>query len=232
MMIIKSTSPALTVKAIFSDFYGTLVHEDGAVIKRITKEIAEPGTTDNTSEIGGFWWREFQSSLEKSFGDNFKTQRELEFQSLRKTIEHFHSTADAGILSELMFDFWVKPPAFEDSKPFFEQCGLPVYIVSNIDRQDVCRAVEYHGFTPAGIFTSEDARAYKPRSEIFLLALESTGLKPHEVIHIGDSLSSDVAGAQAVGIRALWLNRNSREVPHGVLSVKSLTEALAELNAE
>ncbi len=232
MMIIKSTPLPSEIKAIFSDFYGTLVHEDGAVIKRITKEIAETGATDNTSEIGNFWWREFQGCIEKSFGDSFQTQRELEYLSLRKTIEHFHSTADAVILSELMFDFWTKPPAFEDSKPFFEQCELPVYIVSNIDRLDVCRAVDYHGFTPAGIFTSEDARAYKPRSEIFLLVLESTGLKSHEVIHIGDSLSSDVAGAQAVGIRALWLNRGSREAPQGVLSVQSLTEALAKLNAE
>lgn len=232
MMIIKTIPLPSEIKAIFSDFYGTLVHEDGAVIKRITKEIAETGTTDNMSEIGGFWWQEFQSSLERSFGDGFQTQRELEYLSLRKTIEHFRSTSDAGILSELMFDFWVKPLAFEDSKPFFEQCGLPVYIVSNIDRQDVCGAVEYHGFSPAGIFTSEDARAYKPRSEIFMLALENTGLNPHEVIYIGDSLSSDVAGAQSVGIRALWLNRNSREVPRGVSSVKSLTEALAELNAE
>lgn len=212
------------IKAIFSDFYGTLVHEDGEIIRRITKEIAKTGNTDNASEIGRFWWKEFQLSLDKAFGGSFQTQRELEYQSLRKVIEHFESTANAKILSELMFDFWEKPAVFEDSKPFFEQCRLPVYIVSNIDRNDVCRAVEYHGFAPAGIFTSEDARAYKPRSEIFLLALKSAGFDPNEVIHVGDSLSSDVAGAQAVGIQAVWLNRNSKEAPRGVLSVQSLME--------
>ena len=39
-----------------------------------------------------------------------------------------------------------------------------------------------------------------------------------------DSLSSDVDGAASVGINAVWLNRNNREVPDGVVSVKNLTE--------
>ncbi|GAB6928134.1 hypothetical protein JCM10914A_21170 [Paenibacillus sp. JCM 10914] len=39
------------------------------------------------------------------------------------------------------------------------------------------------------------------------------GLKPHEVIHIGDSLSSDVSGAQRLGIDAIWLNRLGKPVP-------------------
>jgi putative hydrolase of the HAD superfamily len=31
--------------------------------------------------------------------------------------------------------------------------------------------------------------------------------KPSEVVHVGDSLDEDVAAAQSVGIRAVWLNR-------------------------
>ncbi len=63
------------IKAIFSDFYGTLVHEDGEIIRRITKEIAKTGNTDNASEIGRFWWKEFQLSLDKAFGGSFQTDR-------------------------------------------------------------------------------------------------------------------------------------------------------------
>lgn len=102
-----------------------------------------------------------------------------------------------------MFDFRGKPPTFDDTKSFFELSGLQIYIVSNIDRQDVIRALEYHGLKPAGVITGEDAGAYKPRSEIFLLALKRAGLAPNEVIHIGDSLSSDFVVAQAVGTCAM-----------------------------
>lgn len=33
------------------------------------------------------------------------------------------------------------------------------------------KAIEYHNIMPAGVATSEDARAYKPRKELFELAL-------------------------------------------------------------
>ena len=102
---------------------------------------------------------------------------------------------------------------------------MPVYVVSNIDTSDILEAIAYHGLKPAGVFTSEDAKSYKPRKELFELALKRTGLKANEVIHIGDSVSSDVKGASVVGIRALWLNRFGKNVPDGVESIKSLMDA-------
>ena len=97
-------------------------------------------------------------------------------------------------------------------------------MVSNIDRDDVLQAIDYHGLKPAGVFTSEDAKSYKPRKELFEFAIKSTGLSADEVVHIGDSLSSDVAGASAIGIRAIWVNRSNREVPAGVTAVGNLLE--------
>ena len=60
--------------------------------------------------------------------------------------------------------------------------------------------------------------------EFFEYALNATGLKPEQVVHIGDSLSSDVKGASALGIDTIWLNRRNREVPKGVCSVGNLLE--------
>ena len=102
---------------------------------------------------------------------------------------------------------------------------MPVFIVSNIDTADILQAIAFHGLHPAGVFTSEDAKSYKPRKELFELALMKTGLKGNEVIHIGDSLSSDVKGATAAGIGTLWLNRFGKSVPDGVKSITGLLEA-------
>ena len=217
------------VKAFFVDFYGTVVHEDGAVIKVITKILSETGNGADPSEIGSFWWEDFRDMFTDSFGDTFETQRDLERKSLEHTIARFGSSEDPGELSDLMFAHWRKPPIFEDSKPFFDKCPVPVYIVSNIDDQDIMCAIEYHGLNPAGVFTSEGARSYKPRKELFELALDKTGLNPDEVIHIGDSLSSDVRGAEALGIGTLWLNRSGKDVPEGIRAIAELTEAFAYL---
>lgn len=212
------------VQAVFIDFYGTVVYEDGAVIKELTREISETGSKENPAVIGTYWWKEFQSAFTDSFGENFRLQRELELESLKKTVRYFHSSADPERLSRQMFAYWMAPPIFDESKSFFTMCPVPVYVVSNIDRADVVAAIEFHGLKPNGIFTSEDARAYKPRKELFELALRETGLRAGQVVHIGDSLSSDVQGADQVGISAIWVNRGGREVPEGVTAVGNLME--------
>lgn len=214
------------VKAVFIDFYGTLVHEDGAVIAKISQKIFETGVVEKISHIGAFWWNEFQTSFLKAYGENFIPQRVLEYNSLKKTIEHFNSTADADALSRMMFEHWVNPPIFEESKRFFGICPVPIYIVSNIDRNDVLKAISFHNLKPTGVFTSEDAKSYKPRKELFEFALNVTKLTPSEVVHIGDSLSSDIKGASELGIKTLWINRSKKEIPGGVISIETLLEAL------
>lgn len=212
------------LKAIFIDFYGTIVHEDGEVIKKISQKIFDTGKVNDKSEIGSYWWNEFQTAFISAYGENFQTQRELEYQSLDKTIQYFHSSADAEALSNLMFEHWVKPPVFEESKQFFEISPVPIYIVSNIDRDNILQAIKFHALKPDEVFTSEDAKSYKPRKELFELALNSTGLSADQVVHIGDSLSSDIKGASSVGINTIWINRGGREIPEGVTAVGNLLE--------
>lgn len=217
------------IKAFFLDFYGTVVHEDGEVIKKITEIIWNTGKVENKSDIGSFWWNDFQEMFYNSYGDKFETQRVLERKSLEHTLAQFCSSANAEELSNYMFEHWVKPPIFEDSKTFFENSPIPIYIVSNIDRDDIMAAIKYHSLTPAGVFTSEDARAYKPRKELFELVLNETGLAANEVIHIGDSISSDVKGAAALNIKTLWLNRFGKNVPNGVESIDNLLQAIERI---
>lgn len=213
------------VKAVFLDFYGTVVHEDGDVIRQITDIIYETGQTADQSEIGSFWWNEFQTMYMNSYGDRFETQRVLEEKSLGNTLKKFHSTADPVKLSRKMFAHWRRPPVFQDALEFFQSCPLPIYIVSNIDTEDIKEAIAFQNLCPAGVFTSEDARSYKPRSELFTYALRNAGLTADQVVHIGDSLGSDVRGAETAGIHAIWLNRAQRVVPEGVVSIGSLPEA-------
>ena len=217
------------IKAIFIDFYGTVVYEDGEIVSKISKMIYETGNAQSASQVDSYWWNSFRTLFENSYGENFKTQRELETKSLVDTIEHFGSSVDGNILSNEMFDYWRRPPIFEESKQFFQDCPVPIYIVSNIDRADILEAIDFHGLNPQEIFTSEDAKSYKPRKELFELALEKTGLSADEVLHIGDSLSSDIKGANSVGINAIWINRTGKDIPDKVTAVSNLLEVLSYL---
>lgn len=159
-----------------------------------------------------------------SFGSGFKTQRELEITSLEMTLRKFGSNASAEELSKKMFEHWRKPPIFEDAANFLALCDIPYYIVSNIDTDDIRAAIHYHDLMPVMVFTSEAAKSYKPRSELFENALRETNLNPQEIVHIGESLNSDVKGASNLGINTIWVNRNNKEIPDGIIAVTSCTE--------
>lgn len=214
------------IKALFFDFYGTIVHEDGVIIDEITTIISNTGNGANKLIIGSYWWKVFQELCMNSFGNNFKTQKELEIESLEMTLEKFESNASANELSQKMFEHWRKPPIFEDAENFLKSCDIPYYIVSNIDTDGVVAAIQYYGLIPINIFTSEDAKSYKPRTELFEMALKETSLNPQEVVHIGDSLNSDIKGASNLGINTIWMNRNKKEIPNGVVAVVSFADIL------
>jgi len=54
---------------------------------------------------------------------------------------------------------------------------------------------------------SEDVGLRKPRAEIFAAVATHLALPPLEILHVGDSLEADVAGAAAVGQQTAWLTR-------------------------
>jgi len=63
-------------------------------------------------------------------------------------------------------------------------------------------AGEYFDFA----FLAEDIGASKPAPDMFHAALEATGLRPEQVVHVGDNPSHDIEGAKLVGMRAVWIN--------------------------
>lgn len=57
------------------------------------------------------------------------------------------------------------------------------------------------------VFLMPDTTGYaKPDPRQFRLACQRLGVAPSEAAHVGDSLSSDVGGAVAAGLRAVWFN--------------------------
>lgn len=67
------------------------------------------------------------------------------------------------------------------------------------------RILEHHGllhYFTAFVF-SDEAGASKPAPRVFLRAATELGVEPHELVHIGDRESNDVAGPHGVRARAV-----------------------------
>ncbi|MEV5028804.1 HAD family hydrolase [Paenibacillus sp. LPE1-1-1.1] len=201
-------------KAVFLDFYGTLVHEDDVFIEEICQKILASTSAQTTAkDIGRYWWDSFSKTFYSSYGDKFKTQREIELSSLQNTIAFYNSTENPRELSEILFDQWQSPQLFEDTHIFLSSIRVPKIILSNIDRKDIQSAINHNGLSFENVITSEDVKSYKPRPEMFHQALAAFHLNPKEVLHVGDSLTSDVAGAQNAGIKVAWINRKNKTLP-------------------
>ncbi|TSC91514.1 MAG: putative hydrolase of the HAD superfamily [Parcubacteria group bacterium Licking1014_17] len=57
------------------------------------------------------------------------------------------------------------------------------------------------------VVTSEEAGGDKPSAAIFRVALKKCGLKPSQVVMVGDNRKRDVAGARKLGIRTIIINK-------------------------
>lgn len=120
--------------------------------------------------------------------------------------------------------------AFADVLPALERwraAGKRLVVLSNwdISLHDVLRAT---GLAPLldDVLSSAEVGHAKPDHAIFAAALARVGLHAGEVVHIGDSLEEDVAGARAAGIEAVLLRRSDAgpQVPEGVRVIASLRE--------
>jgi HAD superfamily hydrolase (TIGR01549 family) len=56
----------------------------------------------------------------------------------------------------------------------------------------------------------------KPDPRIFSIAMERAGCGEHELLHVGDSLEEDVAGAKERGAWSAWLNRQRKSNDTGI----------------
>jgi 2-haloalkanoic acid dehalogenase type II len=203
----------MEIKAIFMDFYGTVVREAEESLIAICHKIKEASKIDATfEEIAYYWTKEFNHLLMASHGEQFQKQRDVSTASIRNTMTKFHSSATEDELLEKMFYQWKNPIIYSDALEFFEKNKLPVYILSNVDQADITEAIKVLGLRVEGVITSEDVKAYKPHPHIFQYALKQNGFSPGEVLHVGDSLTSDVQGANQVGINSVWLNRSGKPV--------------------
>ena len=85
------------------------------------------------------------------------------------------------------------------------------------------------------VFLSEEMGLVKPDPAFFARAAREVGQAPGDCLMVGDSLTSDIAGAAAAGMRTCWLNRKGRENPGPVrpdFVIRSLHELPALLPPE
>ena len=108
----------------------------------------------------------------------------------------------------------------------FKERGLILGLLTNMEKSidPVLRGVGLAPYLDV-VVTSEEAGANKPDPPIFLMALERAGVNAQEAIYVGDQYGTDILGARGVGINAILLNRLGLvKEPMDCPEIQTLTE--------
>jgi len=136
--------------------------------------------------------------------------------------------ASVGEIAGKIVRRWEEAAQFElydDVLPVLDELrrgGLRLGLISNTSR-DLGAFVRHFALDVDAWLASGSYGKVKPSPLIFRAALELVACEPGAALMVGDSPRDDVAGARAVGMRALLLDR-AGVFPNALERIESLTE--------
>lgn len=199
------------LEGVFLDFYGTLAGGDRQAVEAVCRQVLEDHGLDGCcANLARHWGLRYFAAIEEERPSEFRLLREIEHDTLIETCAGLVDGFDARPYIDRLNAYLAGPPLFPEVHEVMAGLALPTCIVSNADEREIRAAFEIHDLKFDYVVTSESARSYKPHPGIFRHALTLTGWNPVNVLHVGDSLHSDVAGAAPLGIQTAWVNRAER----------------------
>jgi 2-haloacid dehalogenase/putative hydrolase of the HAD superfamily len=194
------------------DFYGTVVEDDDDVMDAIAKQVVAGAAEQvGARDVAQAWAREYEAV---AVGRPFRPLRECAVRSLATVMAAVGCPGDPASLYAAQLAVRAFPALRPGTREFLSGVALPICVVSDADRDELKATMAHHGLTFTAVVTSDEVGAYKPARAMFTRALTALGLAADDVLHVGDSLTADVAGAHAAGIRAVWVNRHGQNAPY------------------
>jgi putative hydrolase of the HAD superfamily len=213
------------VRAFFFDVGGTLIEpwpSVGAVYAAAAHRHGLTGTAEQMERA----FRESWASLKHPGLTVSRKEwwRELVFRTLgQENEECFAELFDLFSRAST----WRIFPDVEETLREVRAQGVHLGIISNWDErlrpllQDLGLAAWFDSVT-----ISCEVGVEKPNPAIFQAALRASRISAAESVHIGDSGDEDIRGAEAIGMRAVLVNRRGGDIASGCRCVHDLRSSL------
>jgi len=146
------------------------------------------------------------------------------------------------LLKSLTEEYWgivrERSLLYPDALPTIARLRREGYRLGAVTDTDGTRGVKLERMASLGltghfdaiVVGGEDTEGVKPDPEPFLLAASRLGIPPEECVMVGDRPYTDIRGAKAAGMRAVWLKRREWEALEACdAAVNSLVELPAIL---
>jgi 2-haloacid dehalogenase len=193
-----------SIRLITFDCYGTLIDWENGMLAALRPIFSRRVPDTQMLELYG----EIEAELESG---PYLPYRQVLAQAAQEIGRRLNVdvTAEQGRTFAESLPRW-KP--FIDTIAALQSLGdrFRLGIISNVD--DDLFDETRKKFAPVAfdfVVTAQQTRSYKPSHRNFEEAIRRSGMRKAEILHAGQSLYHDIAPANALGIRNVWVNRRS-----------------------
>ena len=220
---------------IFFDAYQTLMDFEDAEHQALERTFAEYHLSLNEEihqlyqQINQSLWNAFEKNLiqkqqllRERFGQLFQ---KLHIENIDPSVFNHHYLYNLGFGSKTL------PGAVEVCRKLYNM-GLKLYILTNGVSKTQRRRLSASGLLPyvQDVFVSEEAGFQKPLKGYFdYVFARIPDFDAGKTLMVGDSLTSDILGANQAGLDSCWFNPQKKprpQSPHIDFEISSLEEIL------
>ena len=193
------------------DCYGTLIDWNGGIRRELARVFGEERADALLRRYHGL-----EPPLE---ADGTRSYREVLTEAMRG-LGAPEGEEDALARS---LPSWTPFPEVPDALAEARSRGWKLAILSNTDRDFIEASIQRIGVPFELAIVASEIGSYKPGRRHWERFFEQTGADPARHVHVAASLLHDIAPANDLGLRSIWINRlDERPDPEPTREVRDL----------
>lgn len=213
------------IKAIFLDYTGTILQQRGPDLDEIISHVTNESTIHTREEVIDWWHKAIRRLKSQCYGDAYRPYDRLlpDLSELAKMEIRFKKGEK---VEDLVKNYWMYAPVYDDVREFFDLCPLPVYVLCEVGRDYAAVCLRRNDLHVNGIISSDEMKAYAPHSEFYAQGLKNAECAADETIYVSEDYDDCVTGANQAGMNGVLLDRRSVHRDVQGKRIRSLIELL------
>ena len=199
------------MKAIIFDAFGTLFQvTSGGSARTILKNITDIGAAVDEEAFHKEWKAYYKAHTSETC--EFMTERDIFISRIQMFYDRYHVTrsaeTDADALLVGAYQREAYPEVIQVLKELMQHYS--VFIGSNTDNDVLESVMRKNDISVHKVYTSEDLKCYKPDARFYRQILKENALDVQEVLFVGDTVSDDILGPKAAGMKTVLIDRTGK----------------------